>query len=416
MRIQSLYNAGLLIDADGARLLCDPWLTDGAYQGAWAIWPRPLTHPVLDIGKVNAIYISHVHPDHYDKTFLRQYLQHWGYTPILCGLESLAASLQADGFASAHYCRLFELSKRAVCLIVPNNLRRTQVDTALAVRCGDESLVDLNDNPYDEQQIKLLKAFCGEQISVAYLPFTGASGYPQRFAFSSEEECKKAGAAKKHVGLTRFLRYVEAFSPKYVVPFAGEYWLRGRLSAFNRLRGQNDATEAAAIYPHAVLPAGGAWFDAASGQASALRTEPYDAHQADWEILARPSVGYALDEDVPELAYATVEWRKLLNDAWHAAQRRLSQQPVPHVAVCVEYDLGLWVSVRFGAEGVCVVGAMPADSIPRLELSMDQRYLIGLLVGRYHWNDAEISSHVHIKRVPDVFDPSVFEMLEAWHV
>lgn len=375
MRVRSLYNAGLLIEADGVRLLCDPWFTDGAYQGAWAIWPRPLENPVLEIGKVNAIYVSHIHPDHYDQTFLRQYLQHWGYTPILCGLESLADTLRGDGFASARYAPYCELSKRVQLRIVPNTTYRQPFDTALAVRCDDESLLNMNDNPtdslipdgelvYDDEQMKCLLDFCGGAPTVAYLPFTGASSYPQRFTFPSEEALLKAAEEKKLRYLTRFKKMAQQVNAKHVIPFAGEYWLRGPLQQYNSKRGIADATEAAQLVSNALIPQAGAWFDTATGQASALRTEKYDPAEAMREINARGFMGYECDKHYP------------------------------------------------GETPLNMKDLYPSS--PRLELN--ENYLLGLFGGRYHWNDALISSHVGILDPVESLTNDMFEALEEWHL
>lgn len=377
MRVQSLYNAGLLIEADDVRLLCDPWFTDGAYQGAWAIWPRPLENTVEDIGKVNAIYISHVHPDHYDKTFLRQYLQRWGETPIICGLQSLTDALRADGFSSARQLNKYFGINNVAMRIVPNTLRQTLIDTALAVRCGTGTLVNLNDNPYDQKQIEQLLEFCGGSPTVAYLPFTGASSYPQRFQFDSQDALLKAAEDKKQVGLQRFLAYVERLHPTYVVPFAGEYWLQGPLQKYNALRGQADATEAVALCKQAILPAGRSWFDVTTGQASAVRMVPYDAAEAMRVINGRGFSGYEYEKDYPFWEHMNVDMRHIKDTAMLDTYRRNHGKLF----------------------------------LPDME--MDERYLFGLLTGRYHWNDALISSHVYYKQNPPA---EVFELLEEWHL
>ena len=375
MRIQSLANAGLLIEAGGVRLLCDPWFTDGAYQGAWAIWPRPLKNPVQDIGKVDAIYISHIHPDHYDQTFLRQYLKQWGYTPILCGLWSLYEALQADGFASARYLTMCDFSERTQIIIVPNTTYRAPFDTALAVRCGDESLINMNDNPtdslipdgelvYDDEQMKGLLDFCGGSPTVAYLPFTGASSYPQRFTFPSEEALLKAAEEKKQRYLTRFQKMAQQVNSKYVIPFAGEYWLQGPLQQYNAKRGMADATEAASLVKNALVPAAGAWFDTDTGTATAVRTKPYDPVEAMREINARGFTGYECDKHHP------------------------------------------------GEIPINMKDLYPSS--PRLELN--ENYLLGLFGGRYHWNDALISSHVGILDPVESLTNDMFEALEEWHL
>lgn len=43
--------------------------------------------------------------------------------------------------------------------------------------------------------------------------------------------------------------------------------------------------------------------------------------------------------------------------------------------------------------------------LPRSEVTLDPRHLFGLVVGLFHWNNAEeVGSHLQVRRHPDVFD------------
>ena len=57
-----------MVETPDLRLLCDPWFTPGAYDGTWYQYPV-----VAAIGPVDRIFVSHIHPDHYDPIFLRRY-------------------------------------------------------------------------------------------------------------------------------------------------------------------------------------------------------------------------------------------------------------------------------------------------------------------------------------------------------
>ena len=62
----------VLIETDTTTVLCDPWLTQWhSTMEAGFQYPRLPKNPIEIIGKVNAIYISHVHEDHFDKIFLK---------------------------------------------------------------------------------------------------------------------------------------------------------------------------------------------------------------------------------------------------------------------------------------------------------------------------------------------------------
>ena len=65
MRLQYIASACVLVEACGVRVLCDPWIVDGCYGGAWYHNP-PLKVTPEDFHDVEYVYISHCHPDHLD--------------------------------------------------------------------------------------------------------------------------------------------------------------------------------------------------------------------------------------------------------------------------------------------------------------------------------------------------------------
>src|SRR5690554_5143569 len=70
MRVQYIKSGCVLIEHAGKRVLCDPWLSDGAYYGSWYHYP-PVDYRAHDFIDVDYIFISHIHPDHLDvKTLL----------------------------------------------------------------------------------------------------------------------------------------------------------------------------------------------------------------------------------------------------------------------------------------------------------------------------------------------------------
>ena len=57
---------GIFTGSKGSRILCDPWIVDGVFEDAWYHYP-PLNTKLSDIQDVDGIYVSHIHPDHYDE-------------------------------------------------------------------------------------------------------------------------------------------------------------------------------------------------------------------------------------------------------------------------------------------------------------------------------------------------------------
>ena len=65
MKIKKFGSATILIETSDTKILCDPWLTDGAYYGAWCNFP-PINLDDCDFSDVDYVYVSHIHPDHFD--------------------------------------------------------------------------------------------------------------------------------------------------------------------------------------------------------------------------------------------------------------------------------------------------------------------------------------------------------------
>ena len=73
MKIKLYRSATVGINLSGYKLLMDPWLTDGEYYGSWSHYPYyDLDKNINEINSYNAIYISHIHPDHCSDNTLKK--------------------------------------------------------------------------------------------------------------------------------------------------------------------------------------------------------------------------------------------------------------------------------------------------------------------------------------------------------
>ena len=57
---------GIFTGCKGSKILCDPWIVNGVFEGSWCHATR-LKTTFQDFKKIDAIYISHLHPDHFDE-------------------------------------------------------------------------------------------------------------------------------------------------------------------------------------------------------------------------------------------------------------------------------------------------------------------------------------------------------------
>ena len=81
MKVRYIYSACIEIETPDIRILTDPWFTPGAYDGAWYQFPE-LKDPLSVIKEPDVIYISHIHPDHYDPIFIKKLFERYGEKPV----------------------------------------------------------------------------------------------------------------------------------------------------------------------------------------------------------------------------------------------------------------------------------------------------------------------------------------------
>jgi UDP-MurNAc hydroxylase len=65
MKVTSVGHAGFHIAANGATILCDPWVNP-AYYASWFPFPDNSQLDWKHLGACDYLYVSHLHKDHFD--------------------------------------------------------------------------------------------------------------------------------------------------------------------------------------------------------------------------------------------------------------------------------------------------------------------------------------------------------------
>ena len=422
MRVRYLYSACLEIETSDLRILTDPWFTDGAYDGSWHPFPK-LKDPLEVLREPDLIYVSHIHPDHYDPRFLHQLFDRYGEKPVLIprfernfleyktradGID--AAPLDAADFGATHVA------------IVPNITgSASDVDSALVVHAEEQTFVNLNDCAWNDAHVaelqRVLDPLCGE-IDLLALGYTGAGPYPQTYfdLVRQHDELLVKAAAKKREFFARYQRYCDALPARRHLPFAGKYLLGGRMAPLNPFRGVADAVEVLDFDPRAIVLADGGdgEIDLGTLEASAVRTAPYSQEALGARIreIATLPLDYETEISVP---YERIAFARLLNSALRNARPRSEVAGDYWFVIHIERDERVVETFRFNVKPdaddfAAVRGPEPLPE-PRSEYFVDYRHLFGCLTGLYHWNNSEIGSFVRVRRTPDTFDRSAQQFL-----
>jgi len=223
MKVTYIGHACIMIESAGRHLLMDPWMVDPTYHGAWWHYP-PLVHKPQDLPKVDFLYISHEHPDHFDPPTLA--LLNKDAHIIIANfrkkrfVERIRAigfeNITELGFGEPFHCAGTPLELR---LIPPD---RPWDDSAILIKENGTTVLNVNDCHLDD--VTLARIGEEEQVDLAFLTFTGASQYPGCFDFPEAVKIERWQASKR-AHAEEFAHWAQLVRAKNAVPAAGNFAL-----------------------------------------------------------------------------------------------------------------------------------------------------------------------------------------------
>lgn len=410
MKIKYINSATVIIESNG-RILCDPWLTDSAYYGAWVHYP-PFTPNLDDLNNVDAIYVSHIHPDHmkgiellnkaipvyihkYASPFLRRNLERHGFHYIneiengdTVEIKDIKLTIYAADDCNPELCqRVFG------CSMGGQLTGSLQIDS-LALFEADKRILNTNDCPYELCKDVLKKI--GE-IDLLMHGYSSAGPYPQCFNVDQEKEREVI----KNKRLTMGKKFIETVKPKYSMPFAGLYWLAGRNHYLNKWRAVPTLKEAKDFYKDClILQRNQEWTIGDPIPEYRFSPEPPEGYLKDIE--------YDYEKDGDPRDWVIESLVDQANVRFERKKEELGykqKKPVVITSGGVNYEI---------FNGVTKINDMPKRY---LRYIVPPKLLNRILRGpKYaHWNNAEIGSHIRFERVPNVHDRDLHHLMNFFH-
>lgn len=412
---------GIFTGKNGTRILCDPWIANGVFDGSWYHYP-PLTTKPEDVLDVDAVYVSHLHPDHFDErffnfdknlpmivlehgpNFLRRKLMELGYQNLI---------LIKDGETVSY--KEFEITLFAP--FTKHNFHEAQIgnliDSAMLISCNGIKALNANDNtPTPETCVELQQKF--GTLDLAMINYNAAGPYPASFNNLSDDEKRSEHDRILNRNIAYMHNLVETLKPRMVLPFAGAYILGGKLGRLNDFLGTTtwdvcakklqdlglSSTNVVRLREHDVL-------DIGTGTTNREYVPLSNEHLKSYiQQVGNDSYPYENDA-MPDSA-------QLLNDLEIACDRMRERMSRIGIAtsqiVTIEVD-GKKVQIH-------PTFSLSAESLqaPRLDCKLDQRLLRRILDKTSHWNNAEIGCHVEFNRVPNEYQPDLHTALQFLHL
>lgn len=220
MQLTYLGHAAILAESGGLHLLMDPWLTDPTYHGSWWHYP-PLRLAARDLPKIDYLYVSHEHADHFDPPTLAQLDKR---THVV--IANFRRKRFRDRIAALGFERITELDfgedfacpGGLVLRLIPPD--RPWDDSAILLRDDETTVLNVNDCHLDDATLAALGR--GHAIDLSFLTFTGASQYPGCFEFGLASKIERARASKQ-AHLDEFVQWARLLGTRRAVPAAGNH-------------------------------------------------------------------------------------------------------------------------------------------------------------------------------------------------
>ncbi len=446
MKIKLFRSATVGIILENYKILMDPWLTDGEYYGSWSHFPKfDLEKNLDEINSYNAIYISHIHPDHcsdetlkkikkdipvyihsFHSKFLKFKIERAGFKVIELenNVRTEIAKNTFINVIAADNCDPKLCFKFTGCADFTANGQSQQIDTLSVIDDGKNSIMNINDCPYElaTSTFKSLKKKY-DKIDILLTGYGGAGPYPQCFDNLNMDEKQVAAKKKERQFLDQALNFIDDLKPNYYLPFAGTYTLSGKLSKLQDLRGVSSVNNAYEYIDNKIKDKKtksikinpGSTFDLAT-QKTDKPYKPVDKKEykkyVEENLVNRP-LAYEMDDEpnfneifeLGKKAFTKFLEKKLINN------------------VVLESDIFIKVndkSLMLGKNNKII--AVNTKDINKLSskyviFDTDIKLLKRLLLGpRFaHWNNAEIGSHIRFFRKPDVFERKLYSLMSYFH-
>ena len=407
--------AGIFIGSENTTILCDPWIVPGVFEGSWFHYP-PLKTKIHDLQNIDAIYVSHIHPDHYDErnfdfpkeipiiildegpNFLKKNLLNKGYKNLI----------EIKNNQSVRF-KEFNLSlfKPFIGHIYEESLLGNLVDSAMVINDNNTTAINFNDNtPTEKACIELKKKF--KNIDLVMLNYNAAGPYPSCFSNLSEEE---KIAENKRI-LKRNFDYlctiIPLLEPKSVMPFAGSYIIGGKNFKKNKYLGTTTWDECADYLKknltkktNIVCLRENQIFDILN-QKNHEKYEKLDLKKMDDYIDTLKDHKYDYEND------SMPDANKMISDINLAKDRLLEKSQ--------KFKIQLKTNVFININGEKINILKGSDKERILECSMDSRLLRRILDRKSHWNNAEIGTHIDFLRNPNKMEPDVHTIMSFFHL
>ncbi len=419
MKFKFIANAcGIFTSGSGKTILCDPWIEDGVFDGSWCHFHK-LETKIEDLKNVDALYISHVHPDHFDTrnfdyrkdipifvldhgfNFLHKNLNSMGYNNLI--KVKNGETIKYEDFRVTLYAPFAKHNFFEDVAAVGN-----LIDSAIVIEADGVTAFNANDNTPTIKACEMIKNKFGK-IDLALMNYNAAGPYPSCFNNLSETEKFIEHKNVLNKNFDYLLNNLEVLDSKMYLPFAGAYVIGGKLSHKNKYLGTTNWDECAEYIKmniknetEVICLRENDEIDLTTGKKN-NQYIPIDTKEMKRYIneeLSKIKYDYENDEEVNA--------QELKNDLIVSSKKMLERCS----KISLVPDMDVYIDINDEQINICKA----ENSKGSLYCSLDLRLLKRILNKNSHWNNAEIGCHIDFVRSPNYYSPDMHTMLQFLHL
>jgi UDP-MurNAc hydroxylase len=268
MKFVILSHAGLMVEHDGVRLICDPWLIGSCYWRSWWNFPEP-DPSLLENLEPNFIYLTHLHWDHFHGPSLRKLFR--PDTTII--VPKVPTSRMLDDLDWLGFKNIVEVAHGGrVQLGRDFSLQSYQfglaVDSAPVITGGGYTLFDCNDCKFFGLPLRQIMQ---DHPKIDFIFRSHSSASPVPFCIEDHARLFPEGENANDAA-EQFARCALHVGARYAIPFASNHcFLHAETRHFNSTATTPDvaqkalaklASELRSKTQCVVMPPGSKWSDA----------------------------------------------------------------------------------------------------------------------------------------------------------
>lgn len=208
MNIEFVSHAGFIVTANGKKIFSDPWTKGKAFNDGWALLSKCQE---VNYSEIDYIFVTHEHPDHFNFPTLKS-IPESDRNRIKILYQEHASTRLKDAFEKLGFSEVIELPIYSWINVDGIDLfcgSAGSMDSFLAIKHDEQTILNLNDCVFREKQYKYIKRLIGD-IDFLFTQFS--------FANWVGNDHDQLGASVKKIADIHLQK--EIFNPVHIIPFA----------------------------------------------------------------------------------------------------------------------------------------------------------------------------------------------------